>query len=130
MRARCVPGSRRGSPGNLNGVRNPWNPYWRRRALKKEDRWALALVRDYVPSLVADKGDADNVSFAEMKVAELAAVARVCWALAMTRGDLDAVGRFINIERQALTDLGLERRQRPVNPLDAVRQAVEEANRT
>lgn len=123
-RGRFLPGSgvpprrgRGGQAGNLNAAKDPWRSYWRRRALRKEDAWALALVSDYVPALVADKGGDVAVSFAERKVMELAAVARVCWALAMAAGNLDAVARFIGAERQALADLGLERRAKPVPTL-------------
>jgi len=111
----------------MTAAKNPWATYWRRRALKPADRWALALVRDYVPELVADKGGDANVSFAERKVMELAAVARVCWVLAMTGGNLDAVARFVGAERQALADLGLARRAKPVPTLAAyLRQRAEE----
>lgn len=103
-----------GQPGNLNSAANPWAVYWKRRALKPADRWALALVADYVPQLLTDKGGEGAVSFAERKVMELAAVARVCWALAMAAGNLDVVSRFVGAERQALTDLGLQRRAKPV----------------
>lgn len=117
-----------GTPGNLNAVRNPWTSYWRRRALRPDDRWVLRLVEDYVPSLVADKGGDTEVSFGQRKVMELAGVARVCWALAMAAGNLEMVARFVGAERAALADLGLERRQRHVDPLERVRQAVERAN--
>jgi len=99
--------------GNFNAVRNPWLTFWRRRALPPEKRWVLRLVEDYVPSLVADKGGPDNVSYAEMKVIETAAVARACWALAMADGDLDAVARFLVVEQHALKAIGLERRAKP-----------------
>lgn len=112
--------SRGGQLGNLNAVRSPWNTYWRRRALRPEQRWVLRLVRDYVPSLIADKGGEENVSFAQLKVMELAAVARACWALAMAAGDLDAVARFVGVERSCLADLGLERRAKSVPTLAEV----------
>ncbi len=120
---------RGGAPlGNLNGVKNPWVSYWRRRALRREDRWVLRLMHDYVPSLVADKGGEANVTFAERKVMENAAVARVCWALAMNKGDLRNVARFLAIEGKCLASLGLERRAKPVDPMQALRDAVERAN--
>ena len=108
---------------NLNSAKNPWVTFWKRRALKPEHRWALALVRDYVPSLVADKGGQENVSFAELKVMETAAVARVCWALSMAGGDLEAVARFLGQERAALDSIGLGRRARETpSVLDAYRK--------
>jgi hypothetical protein len=116
-----------GAPkGNMNGARNPWALYWRRRALKPEDRWVLRLVEDYVPSLISDLGGEANVSFAQRKVAELAAVARACWALAMAAGNLDAVARFVSVERSCLADLGLERRAKPVQ---SVAEYIESARR-
>ena len=89
-----------GHPGNLNSTKNPWAVYWKRRALRREDRWVLGLVRDYVPELIEDKGGEDEVSFAQRKVMELAAVARVCWALAMVAGNLEAVARFVTARRR------------------------------
>jgi hypothetical protein len=106
-----------GQAANLNAVRNPWATYWSRRALKPEHRWALALVRDYVPSLIAEKGGPENVAFAEQRVMELAATARVCWALALAAGDLETVARFMAQERAALESIGLERRAKPVPTL-------------
>jgi hypothetical protein len=108
---------RGGQRGNLNAVRNPWKTYWKRRALKPDDRWVLTLVRDYVPALVADKGGDDAVSYAQLKVMELAAVARACWALALAAGNLEAVARFVGVERNCLADLGLERRAKPLPTL-------------
>jgi hypothetical protein len=115
-------------PGNLGNTQHPWRVYWRRRALPADKRWVLRLVEDYVPALLADKGGEGNVSAAEMKVMELAAVARVCWALAMVDGNLDTVARFVSVERSCLADLGLERRAKPVDPMQALRAAVERAN--
>ena len=54
-----------------------------RRALPPSSRWALKLVEDYLPQLVAEKGGPENVTFAERAVLETAMVARVCWTLAM-----------------------------------------------
>ena len=85
-------------------------------------------VEDYVPSLIADKGGETEVSFAEMKVMELAGVARACWALAMVAGNLDAVARFLAAERSALSDVGLERRPTRVPSLHEVLEASPPAN--
>jgi hypothetical protein len=105
--------------GNLNAAHYPWQTFWRRRALRPEDRWALVLVRDYVDDLVADKGGDANVSAAERHVMELAAVSRVCWALALTAKNMEAVARFVAQERAALDSIGLERRAKPAQSLDA-----------
>ena len=117
--------------GNLGGSRRPWETYWRRRALKPKDRWVLYLVRDYIPGLQADKPDA---TAAETRLMELASVSRVCWALAMSRldeqggPDLATVARFVSEERAALCALGLDRRAKPVDPMQAIREAVDRAN--
>jgi hypothetical protein len=107
----------RGLKGNWNACRNPWRSYWRRRALPASSRWALKLIADYVPQLGSDKGGESSISFAEMKVMETAAVARVCWALALAAGDLEAVARFLAAERDALKAIGLARRPRPAPDL-------------
>ena len=107
----------RGKLGNLNATRHPWRVFWRRRALKPEQRWVLALVEDYVPQLVADKGGEDAVSYAERHVIEIAATARVCWILAMEGGDHRAVARFLATERDALRAIGLERKAKPLPSL-------------
>jgi hypothetical protein len=117
---------RGGQLGNLNAVKNPWATYWRRRALRSEDRWVLRLVEDYVPQLVADKGGPESVSFAQRKVMELAAVCRACWALAMAHGDLRSVARFVNLESKCLADLGLERRAKPVLSASEIMRAKEQ----
>ncbi len=106
--------------GNFNSTKHPWLTFWRRRALPPEKRWALKLVVDYVPSLVAEKGGSENVTFAELKVIEGAAVSRVCWALALAAGDLEGVARFLAAERHALESIGLQRRQRPVPSLASI----------
>lgn len=121
-----------GQLGNVNSVRNPWLAFWRRRALRPEDRWALQLVRDYVPELVEAKGGPAQVSPAAERTMELAAVARVCWALALVGRDLAAVGRFLHAERGALLAIGLDRVQPPaVSFLDRLRAraAAEQAAR-
>jgi hypothetical protein len=124
-----LPRRRPGAPkGNLHGVRNPWAVYWRRRALRPEDRWALRLVEDYVPALVADKGGASEVSAALTRTAETAATARVCWTLALARNDLGAVARFLAVEQRALAQIGMERRARPVSLAESLRAALASAS--
>ncbi len=127
-RGQFLKGRRSGAPrGNLNGVKNPWIAFWRRRALRPEDRWALRLVTDYVPSLIADKGGAEHVSYAEQREMELAAVARVCWALGMHYGNLDVVARFVGLESKILSALGLSRRAKEIDPMQALREAARRA---
>jgi hypothetical protein len=123
---------RPGAPaGNLHGSRNPWRTFWQRRALRPKDRWVLALIEDYVPSMAADKPEA---TAAEANLMQLAAVSRLCWLLALARQeadggpDLSAVARFVSEERAALLALGLERRTKTVDPMEAVRHAVARVN--
>jgi hypothetical protein len=65
----------------LNSCRNPWRAYWRRRALRPEDRWVLRLVEDYEARLAEDRGR--ELAFGETRVAEIAKTARVCQLLAL-----------------------------------------------
>jgi hypothetical protein len=73
--------------------------------------------RGGLSQLVAEKGGAEHVTYAESKVLETAMVARVCWALAMAGEDFESVARFLKIEAQALQAVGLKRRARPVPSL-------------
>ena len=44
-----------GPLGNLNATRMPWRVFWRRRALRREDRWILPVLEGYAHGLEADK---------------------------------------------------------------------------
>ena len=72
---------RSGPPLNLNNCRHPWRVYWRRRALRPEDRWVLRLVEDYEARLAEDRGR--DLGFGETRAAEIAKTARVCQLLAL-----------------------------------------------
>ena len=111
--------------GNLNASKRPWDAFWKRRALKGEDRWILPILTEYSASLASDK---PGMTAGEKRMAELAQLARGCTMLilgAVTRHGFtrhDAVKgfdlhpgakdlpRFFAAERNALKDLGLERR--------------------
>jgi hypothetical protein len=142
-RGRFMPGAkadRRGAqPGNMNGVKHRWLAFWRRRALRPEDEWVRSLVSEFAGSLLSDKPDASE---AERHVIETASVARGVESLILValrdgggvageRGErlLATLARFMDIETRALLALGLARRPRAVDPLAAVRRAVEEANK-
>ena len=89
----------------------------------------LRLVLDYVPSLIADKGGEDgDISFAEHKVMEVAAAARLCWLLALSYQSYTDAARFQVIEVKCLNDLGLKRRAREINPRKVLEEAVARAN--
>ncbi len=72
---------RSGPPGNMNNARHPWRVFWKRRALRPEDRWVMRLVENYEESIEEDRGR--DLSFAEARVVEIAKTARVCQLLAL-----------------------------------------------
>jgi len=106
--------------GNLNRALHPYRTYWRRRALKPEDKWALALIADYIPQLVSDKGGTECVTAAEMRLIELASAARLCWLIALAHQRDAECAKFMSIENRVLARLGLERRSRPVPSLASI----------
>jgi hypothetical protein len=112
-----------GQVRNLNSAgKAPWRVYWRRRALRPEDRWVLQLVQDYIPPLEADKGGPEEITAGERRLLELAAAARVCWLLAVAapiQGSRAEAARFMNVERQSLEAIGLERRAKSLPTLAA-----------
>lgn len=115
---------RSGPPGNLNSCKYPWRSFWKRRALRPEHRFILKLVEQYRDGLLSDKPDASETERSMMQVAE---VARGCVLLILSEAakkgyvragesgwdlmpGLAALPKFLSVERQALRDLGLERR--------------------
>jgi hypothetical protein len=122
---------RSGPPGNLNGCKRPWRAFWRRRALRAEDRWILPVIDAYGPALASDK--ANDMTEGERRMAEIAEMARGAsmlilaecarsgfirkvdgtWDLAPGAREL---AKFLQVERGALQALGLERRQKAVGP--------------
>ena len=73
---------RSGPPGKMNNVAHPWRVFfWRRRALRPEDRWVLKLVENYEQRIEEDRGR--NLSFGKGLVVEIAKTARVCQLLAL-----------------------------------------------
>ena len=92
------------------------------------------------------ESDKPEMTASERRLAEIAQTARGCTMLILAqvraagliRVDEDGwdlhpgakeLPKFLAIEVRALETLGLDRRPKPVNPLDAVRRAVEAANR-
>jgi hypothetical protein len=118
----------------MNAVKRPWEVFWRRRALRAADRWLLPLLEEYGDGLTHHAGGEANISAVELRLIEIAKIARGCsllilhdsasygrvrgvtekgnqtWALAPGYAELP---RFLNLERQALTTLGLEKRLPP-----------------
>jgi len=106
--------------GNLNATRYPWRVYWRKRALRPEDRWVLALVAGYGDDLISDKGGENGITAAERRLVELATAARVAWLLAMAspgEGARGEAAKFMGVELRCLQALGLERRAKPAPSL-------------
>jgi hypothetical protein len=142
--------SRGGAPkGNLNGARHPWRTLWRRGAVKPELRWIVPLMHKYAAALEADKGGADNISAAEKSLIEVAAMARGCSSLILQcAGQYGVVAaeksggirtwtispglrelpKFLKAEASALLGLGLERRAKPVDSLEAIAREYAEKN--
>lgn len=124
--------SRGGQKGNLNASRNPWRAFWSRRALRGEDRWIIPILEEYSDGLRMDK---PGMTSAEKRMSELAQLARGCTMLILgaitkhgfTRHDemkgfdlhpgAKDLPRFFAAERNALKDLGLERRAQPIASL-------------
>ena len=131
---------RGGQPKNLNATRHPWRTFWRRRALRAEDRWILPTLEAYSESLASDKPD---LSETEKRMVEIAETARgasmLILAEAARRGFIRQVdgswdlapgakelARFLSLERQALQTLGLERRPRDIPALEDIRRSLQE----
>jgi hypothetical protein len=119
---------RSGPVGNLNASRHPYRSFWRRRALKVEDRWILPILEHYSGSLATDK---PNLTEAEGRLIEIAQTARGATMLILSEaarsglivrkdGTWDLapgakeLSRFLAVERQCLQTLGLGRRAKPV----------------
>ncbi len=87
---------RSGPPGNMNGVRNPWKPFWRRRVLRPEDRWLAPVLDDYLDELIADKGGADSITSGERRMAEIAQTARGAQMLILKEGKARGIIRIVD----------------------------------
>ncbi len=99
-------------------------------------------VEEFRAGVVSDQGGLDDLSAVRAGLCRLLVDAEVGRRLTMnevikqglaTRGGRAAYDRLLSTMDRWLrisSALGLERRQKQINPLDAVRQAVEEANRS
>lgn len=119
---------RSGPPGHLHNSRYPWRSFWRRRALRAEDRWILPTLEGYASGLASDK---PGLTEAEARLIEIAQISRgasmlvlaecarsgfvrkegFSWDLAPGAKEL---AKFLSIERASLQTLGLARRPKPV----------------
>jgi hypothetical protein len=131
-----------GPPGNLNNCRRPWQAFWRRRALRAEDKWIVPTLETYASGLESDK---PNATEGELRIIEIAQTARGATMLILAEaarsgfiekrdGSWDlapgaqALAKFLSIERQALQTLGLNRRAKPAGSLqDLLTAAAEKA---
>ncbi len=129
-----------GPPRNVNATKRPWATFWRRRALHAGDKWILPILEGYSAGLTADRPD---LTEGEKRMLEIAQTARGATMLILAEaarsgfvrkvnGSWDLapgakeLARFLNTERQALRDLGLERRARDVTPtLEEIRKRYE-----
>lgn len=133
---------RSGPVGNLNASRSPWRAFWRRRALKAEDKWILPTLEGYAAGLVSDK---PGLSEAESRLIEIAQVSRGASMLILAEAarsgfirrdngswDLSPgskeLAKFLSIERASLQTLGLGRRAKPIQDLAKQIQAERQAD--
>lgn len=127
---------RSGPPGNLNATRNPWRVFWKRRALKPEDRWIAVEAARYKDALLSDH---PNPTEAERRAIELASESKACrlliWTALKTKGFTEShpdglrlvpaaadLPKFIGTELGALRLLGLERKVKPMGDIAALIQ--------
>ena len=119
---------RSGPVGNLNGARYPWRSFWKRRALRAEDRWILPTLEGYASGLAADK---PGLTEAEARLIEIGQIARGAsmlilaeaarsgfvhkegWSWDLAPGAKE-LAKFLSIERASLQTLGLGRRAKPI----------------
>jgi len=119
---------RSGPVGNLNASRHPWRSFWRRRALRAEDRWILPSLESYSAGLASDKA---NLTEAEGRLIEVAQTARGASMLILAEAARSGfihkedgtwnlspgareLSKFLAVERSCLQVLGLSRRAKPV----------------
>lgn len=128
---------RSGPPGHLHNSRHPWRSFWRRRALRAEDRWILPTLEGYASGLANDKPGATE---GELRMIEIAQVSRgatmlilaecarsgfmrkdgMTWDLSPGAKEL---AKFLSVERSALQTLKLERRVKPALSLSQYLEA-------
>jgi len=114
--------------GNINAVRRENVPavFFRRvqnsqpvGGLFRHHPWLLRLYENYERELIDAKGGEGVISPLERRSLEIAGAARRCWAHALAEGDTGTAKRFMDVERNTLASVGLERREKPVTSLDA-----------
>ncbi len=133
---------RSGPVGNLNASRHPWRSFWKRRALRPEDKWILPTLEGYASGLASDK---PGLSEAEARLIEIAQISRGASMLILAEAarsgfiqkengswDLSPgskeLAKFLSIERASLQTLGLGRRAKPIQDLAKQIQAERQAD--
>lgn len=119
---------RSGPPGHLHNSRHPWRSFWRRRALRAEDKWILPSLENYSAGLASDK---PNLTETEARMIEIAQTARGASMLILAEAARSGfihkqdgtwnlspgareLSRFLAVERSCLQVLGLGRRTKPI----------------
>jgi hypothetical protein len=121
--------------------------FYRRLALPKKYRFLLPMIEGRVSQLADDKGGPENLTAAEVALLDLYRRAHGASLLLLAEahekgyirvaadGSWDLhpgareIARFAEMERRILMTFGLERRAKPVDPMQALQDAVTEANR-
>ena len=129
--------SRGAQPGNINAVRYPWRVLFKRGVLKDDYRLIEPWMNDYKRGLIEDKGGAENMSNAEIYIANIAERAYgsqlIILAEAGRKGftrqldsdwDLqpgfkDSV-KYMQVELKALQTFGTKRRPKDVPSIDEI----------
>jgi len=136
---------RSGPPGNLNASKSPWRAFWRRRALKPENKWIVPVLERYAAEMVSDKGGTDSITAGERRMSEIAQVARGATMLILAemsqRGftvetdngwdlapGVKELAKFLNTERSAIATMGLQRRARTLTLEDVLAEPEEEGS--
>lgn len=118
---------RSGPPGHLHNSRHPWRSFWKRRALRAEDKWILPTLESYASGLASDK---PGLTEAEARLIEIGQISRGASMLILAEAarsgfivkengswDLSPgakeLAKFLSIERASLQTLGLGRRAKP-----------------
>ncbi len=135
-------GKKGSGTGNLNAMRHPWRVLWRRGVLPVKYAWMRPVLEAFGDGLIQDRGGVEQVTTAQRAIVEVAQIARGCATIIMAEAaeqgfilpGVDGKGwdlhpgvkelvKFLHLMRNALTDLGLERRAKDANQDIIVRWA-------
>ncbi len=127
-------GKKGSGTGNLNAMRHPWRVLWRRGVLPTKYAWMRPVLEAFGDGLIQDQGGVGQVTTAQRAIVEVAQIARGCATIIMAEAaeqgfilpgengkgwdlhpGVKELARFLHLTRNALTDLGLERRAKDVD---------------